>query len=345
MELLRGSACPVVRVLRDEQPHADAAACGILDAPDHPAVRHVRVDDVEGLAGGLQGASDCLGDRPEASRGVVKDAHGHLPGPERGEQRVELLGVHRAAQPAEAREKDELQLRDDGARDADEHVVKAAVLEVVLDACAADPARAPVDDHDLPMVDVPEPVDVPAARAAAPERPGGRPELRRPHDADLDAVRGEPLVERARASLRVGPLRVDHEPYRHALGRLREQDLGELVTDDARPKAELVDVHRGRRRRHVLEDAWVEALPLDQHLGGGRIALLERERERAATELARDDALGVTPEYRRSRPRRRRPISFRWPFHHHPHLLRPELLLLAAADPSSCGRALVAKRS
>ena len=40
----------------------------------------------------------------------------------------------------------------------------------------------------------------------------------------------------------------------------------------------------------------VETTPLDEHLRGGGTALLERERERIATELARDDALGVGPD-------------------------------------------------
>ena len=95
---------------------------------------------------------------------------------------------HLTAEPAEAREEDELELRDDRARDAEEQVVEAAVLEVVLDAGAADPADAPVDDHDLAVVDVPERREVPARGSALPERPDRRARLawrarRRPHAA------------------------------------------------------------------------------------------------------------------------------------------------------------------
>ena len=43
-------ARPVVRVRRDEEPHADTTPRSLLDPPDHPAVGHVRIDDVERLA-------------------------------------------------------------------------------------------------------------------------------------------------------------------------------------------------------------------------------------------------------------------------------------------------------
>ena len=86
-------------------------------------------------------------------------------------------GGHGAAEPAEAREEDELELRDDRPLDADEEVVEAAVLEMVLDPGAADPADPPVDDDDLAVVDVPErrgSSDRAIVRAERPERPALR---------------------------------------------------------------------------------------------------------------------------------------------------------------------------
>jgi hypothetical protein len=71
VELLRGRAGPVVRIRGDEEAYADTAAGGVLDAPDHPAVRDVRVDDVERLA--LEQARDRGSDRPVAPGRVVKD--------------------------------------------------------------------------------------------------------------------------------------------------------------------------------------------------------------------------------------------------------------------------------
>jgi hypothetical protein len=42
--------------------------------------------------------------------------------------------------------------------------VEAAVLEVILDACAADPANSAVENDDLAMIDVPELAEVPLSR-------------------------------------------------------------------------------------------------------------------------------------------------------------------------------------
>ena len=71
-----------------------------------------------------------------------------------------------AAEPAQARDEDELQLRDDRPLDAHEQVVELAVLEMILDPGAADPADPAVDDDDLAMVDVSEAAEVPAGGAA-----------------------------------------------------------------------------------------------------------------------------------------------------------------------------------
>ena len=90
-----------------------------------------------------------------------------------GEEGVELLRRDGAAEPAEAGEEHELQLRDHRPRKADEQVVEATIGEVVLDPRAADPADAAVDDEELAVVDAP----------------------RRAHHANLDAAGPQPLVE------------------------------------------------------------------------------------------------------------------------------------------------------
>ena len=76
-------AGPVVRVRRDEEADVDAAAGRVLDAPDHPAVRDVGVDDVERLAGAVEQARDRVGDRPVAPRCVVQHDRGNVAGAQR----------------------------------------------------------------------------------------------------------------------------------------------------------------------------------------------------------------------------------------------------------------------
>ena len=100
-----------------------------------------------------------------------------------------------APKPPKARQEDELKLCNDWPFDAEEQVVEAAVLEVVLDSGAADPADAAVDDRELAMVDMPECAQVPAHRPVAPEWPDGRAQTRGAHGAHLDACRDEMVVE------------------------------------------------------------------------------------------------------------------------------------------------------
>ena len=77
------------------------------------------------------------------------------------------LEGNRPAEPAKARDEDELELRDDRALESDEEIVEATVLEVILDAGPSDPADPPVDDHGLAVVDVSERDEVPAHRPTA----------------------------------------------------------------------------------------------------------------------------------------------------------------------------------
>ena len=124
---------------------------------------------------------------------------------------------------------------DDRALDAHEQVVERAVLEVILDPGAADPADPAVDDHDLAVVDVPEAAQVPAGRArrrsAALVAPAAGPHAPRTPESP---PRVSLLVELPRAALGVGSLPVDDHAHGHAVPRLRDQHLREPVADDTR---------------------------------------------------------------------------------------------------------------
>ena len=89
-------------------------------------------------------------------------ATGLEPSSSGGKSSEALVDRDLATEPAQAGDEHELELRDDRALDAHEQVVELAVLEVILDPGAADPADPAVDDHDLAVVDVPEAAQVPA---------------------------------------------------------------------------------------------------------------------------------------------------------------------------------------
>ena len=309
VELLRPGARPVVRIRRDEEAHTDAAPRRALDSPDHAAVGHVRVDDVERFGRVVEDVRDRIGDRPVAAGSVVQDAGRHRLGPvlQGGKECVELSPVDLAAEPAKTRQEDELELRHHRAFDTDKDVVEAAVLEVVLDACAPDPADMTVHDHELAMVDVPEPAQVPVGLAAVRQQSGRHARLGRAHDADFDPRGREAVVERLRAPLRVGALPVDDEPDGNALRDLGNQCVRELVADHTRPEPELIDVHGRRGARDVLEHSRIERSALDEDLHGRGRALVEPEHERMAARRADENPFGlrvdaVVRDESRSRP-------------------------------------------
>ena len=101
-------------------------------------------------------AVDLLADR---LRGGDEPAGDHLRERDRDRRRsrpAREVGVEvvrqRAAVTAEARQERRLRLPDDVAGDANHDVVEAAVLEVVLDACAAGPRDLAVDHVELAVV-------------------------------------------------------------------------------------------------------------------------------------------------------------------------------------------------
>jgi hypothetical protein len=157
---------------------------------------------------------------------------------------VEHLRSNHAFQPSKGRDEHELKLRDDRPGDTKEEIVVATVLEVVFDPRPAYPTHAAIDDNELAMVDVPEPVEVPLSRCCSRNRPDGTPELSRPDDANVDASGEKALVKLMTRTIGVGALSIDYESNRNIVGRLAKQHLRELISDNAWPKPELVDVYR-----------------------------------------------------------------------------------------------------
>jgi hypothetical protein len=162
----------------------------------------------------------------EASRRVVEHAGGHGL-PTRLERREQLVEDYLPAEPPDAREEDELELRHDRPRDAHEEIVEAPVPEVILDAGATHPSDRTVDDRELAVVDVPERAEVPPRSRLRRRAPALRARLHRAHHPDLHATRHQSLVESACASLRIRAPPVDDDPHRDALGRLGDQRVGE----------------------------------------------------------------------------------------------------------------------
>ena len=206
---------------------------------------------------------------------------------ERWEELRDALRRDLAAEPAQARDEHELQLRHDRPFDANEQVVKRAVLEVILDSRTADPADPAVDDDDLAMVDMPQPAQVPAGLPAGPERAMRHPRLRGARHTHLNPRLDQLLVELAGATFGVGALSIDVQPDRNALLRLRDQCSGEPIADETRTETELIDVHRRRRGRDVGEHRRIEVAALDVELRRCRRSPLEVQRQLAAAHLGR----------------------------------------------------------
>jgi hypothetical protein len=157
---------------------------------------------------------------------------------ELGEEAVELLRRDGAAEPAEAGEEHELQLRDDGpVRRTNRSWKRPSAKWSSIPAPPTQPTR-PSTTNSLRWS----------------MRPG------RAHDAHVDAAGPQPVVEPAGpAGTRADP--VDDDPHGDALGGLREQRAGEPLPDLAGPEAVLVDVDRARRARDVVEDRGKKSRP------------------------------------------------------------------------------------
>ena len=222
--------------------------------------------------------------------------HGARAFVERREQPRNLVHGDLALEPEQAGHEHELQLRHDRAFDADEQVVELAVLEVILDPGATDPADPPIDDDGLAMVDMPQPAQIPAHLPAATEGAAARrARLRGSVHTHHDTRRRQPVVELLRAALRIGALPVDDQPDRDALGRLRHEHVGEPLAHEARPEAELVDVNRRRCGCDVGEQGWVEVAALDVQLHRRGAALVERQRQRRPSHArSRDETRRVS---------------------------------------------------
>ncbi len=194
-------------------------------------------------------ALDHLGDRRRdrsvTSGSVVERHRRHWidSGVERRQERIEVGARHGSTQPAEAGQEHELELVHDRTRDPQEQIVEATVLEVILEACPTDPADPAIDDEQLPMVEVPEPFQVPTRRPPSADRARLRARLGRPDDTHCDAGGRQLLVEPARTVIRIGARAVDDQPDGHACRSLGSERLGERVTYRPRFETELVEVH------------------------------------------------------------------------------------------------------
>ena len=270
VEPLGEAAGPVVRIARDEQPHARAPPGGALDPLDHAAVGHVGVDDVERLARRVEQLRDRVGDRPEAARArcAARPRARASPRACAGNRLGSVLDRHGAAEAAEAREHDELELRDDRPLEPEEQVVEAAVLEVVLDPGAADPADPAVDDEQLAVVDV--------ARACRASSGSGGRRRRAARTARAPACRSPctPARRRRPAGRRT--------PSTRAPGRMPFRSTTIRTGTPSRAFASSASAKRsptapGRKpnwtmctddvaRRDVLEHPREEARPADEHL-------------------------------------------------------------------------------
>ncbi len=225
----------------------------------------------------------------------------------RGEVGVEVVGQGSAV-TAEAREEGGLCLPDDVARDANHHVVEAAVLEVVLDACAAGPRDLAVDHVELPVVGTADlvlaPVEMAMVRVEAVA-------VERQHvvDDDLRTRVGEPGEHLLRSAVRPGAEGVDDHPHLDTLRELPLEQVGHLRPDLALAPAEHEDVDGRLRRLHVGEDPREEGPALDPRLDrrGGRPGEVEIRVVRSRP-LAGGERLG-----RRLRARRRDGVCRRRP--------------------------------
>jgi hypothetical protein len=132
------------------------------------------------------------------------------------QEHVQIASLNGTAQPAEARHEHELKLRDDRAGDTHEEIVEAAILEVILDSSAADPADAAIYDDDLAVVDVTELRKVPLPRRSSHNRLRRSPYLRCAHHPDLDTSGQKPLVKGTTRPIRIGTLPIDDEAHRDA---------------------------------------------------------------------------------------------------------------------------------
>ena len=147
---------------------------------------------------------------------------------------------------------------------------------------------------------------VPAHRSTGAEQPARRPSLGGANNANLDSRSQKTPVEVSTGLVGVRSLAVDDEPDADTFQRLRDQRLGEPLTDIAGAEAELVDVHGGRRGRDVGQHRRIELLSFDEDLDRRRRALLERECEVAKLHRPRCEALGVPAQTIKRHVRRTR---------------------------------------
>ncbi len=252
-------------------------------------VGDVRVDDVDLRLGVLEHVLDGVGDRVVVlARGVRQEGRPDAAPGRRGDLRVPgrdrgRVGRQRALVIAPRGDEQGLELVDGRTRVADEDVVEALVVEVVLDPRPADVADPAVDDHELAVVEVAQVVEPPvqlALRAEASLEVGARPLVR----DDPDPAVGELLVERLRAERDLAADRVDHQPDLDAGGRLRDEGVLEGRPDVTGLEAVDHQVDRRGRRLDVGQHPGEEVASVEERLDGLRGARRELDRQVGAVE-------------------------------------------------------------
>ena len=220
--------------------------------------------------------------------------------------------------PAKARQECGLGLTHDVAGDPDHHVVKASVLEVILDPGAACPGGRTVDHVELAVVGSPDLVLAPVellvvgVEAVAVEREDVV-------DDDLRPPGGESGEHLARLLVRPRPEAVDQDSHLDARGELPLEERGHAHPHVALAPAEHEDVHGRARVLDVREDPRKELLPLHARIdrGRGRPGKWERRVVRADTTPRRERLGSGLRPVRGDRSRRGRPTR---PLGHAEHL-------------------------
>ena len=190
-------------------------------------------------------------------------------------------------------QEDRLELRDDRALEAEHEVVRPREV-VVLDPGPTDVADAPIDDDDLPVIEMAQvveaPVDVPLAEQTIQVEEGA---LVRDH---LDATGDQRRIELLRAEPRLAERRLGDDADADARRGLRHQHVPESIADLARLEAEDEDMDVAGRGFDVLEHPREELRAIDEQVHTRRRRRLEVEGEVTAFPAAAhgsfDDGLG-----------------------------------------------------
>ena len=274
----------VVRLLGDDDPDVHSAPCGREDSLDHVAVGEVRVHHVEAGTRSVDLLANRLRRGDEAARDDLGEGDRRRAGFRRRREVPGEIGRQRAVVAVEARQEGRLRLSHDGAGDAHHHVVEAAVLEVVLEACSAGPRDPSVDDEQLPMVGAADLVLAPVEVLVVGEEAVSV-DRKLVVDDDLRSRRGQAGEHLARLLVGARSVSVDDHAYLHAVCQLLLQQCGHPPSHLAFAPAEHEDVHRRACSLDVGGDAGEEVRAFDPGIDRGRRRPREVERRVVGTRI------------------------------------------------------------